>query len=205
MATSRYKDNFRKTANELGAGNPNGLPKVSTQIDSIRIYNFEVQFNGTNGTNAGEFLTLAAKRVQSAGASVEDIQVRRLNDLMHYPGAANHDALIITFDNLLLQPTSYRLYEWFSKGSYDMRNGQVSNANISKMHSIDVLHLDNSKNVNFIQSYYGVYVEKFAPGEHNYSTANDFHNYDVTFRYDFMELALDPSYGPNTQATTSQA
>lgn len=182
-------------------GSATSLPLVSTQLDSLRAYNFEVHFNGDLAKPYTETLILAAKRVQSAGASVENIEVRRLNDLMHYPGAANHDQLIITFDHLLLREPAEGLYNWFSNGSYNMRNGVVQNANVGKVHSIDVIHLDNSKNVKNISSYYGVYVEKFAPGELNYATANEFHTFDVTFRYDFMEYTARAS-GPTTQPAT---
>lgn len=183
-----------RTNLQASVGNPRGLPILSTDLDSIRVYNFEVQFNGTNAfnpTNANQALTLAAKRVQSAGASVEDIQVRRLNDLYHYPGAANNQDLIITFDHLLLSKPMETLYNWFANGSYNPRTGVVANARDSKIHSIDVLYYDNEKTIQNVTSYYGVFVSNFAPGEHNYTTANEFHTFDVTFRYDFMEYTRD--------------
>lgn len=186
---SYYSEDFRSNEQfTADVGKPTSLPRLSTQLDSIRVYNFEVHFNGDAvGANSIEPLILAAKRVQSAGTAVENIEVRRLNDLMHYPGAAMHDQLIITFDHLLLGAPAAALYNWFKTGSYDARTGVVANASPAKLNSIDIMHLDNSKNVINISSYYGVYVEKFAPGELNYSTPNDFHTFDVTFRYDFME------------------
>lgn len=166
-------------------GGIDGLPNLSTQLDSIRTYNFEVQFNGLFANNTS--LALAAKRVQAAGQSVEDIPVRRLNDLYHYPGAANNDELIITFDHLLLENPVAQLFEWFRNGSYNMRSGNVNNANPSKLHSVDVLYYDNQKALRSVTSYYGVFVSNFQPGEHNYTTANEFHTFEVRFRYDFME------------------
>lgn len=175
-------------------GSAKGLPTLTSNLDSIRVYNWEVNFNGANAFNptaANEALTLAAKRVQSAGHSVEDIPVRRLNDLYHYPGAANNKELIITFDHLLYEKPVETLYNWFRNGSYNIRNGVVANARESKIHSIDILYYDNTKTIQNVTSYYGVFVAAFEPGEHNYSTANDFHTFDVTFRYDFMEYTRD--------------
>jgi hypothetical protein len=188
MAINQYLKNER--TNVLARpGSAAGLPNLSHNLDSIRTYNYEVQFNGTFANVSNRSLTLAAKRVQSAGQSVEDIAVRRLNDLYHYPGAANNQDLIITFDHLLLDQPVAALYEWFRNGSYNVRTGVVNNAERAKQHSIDVIYYDNEKTVNSITSYYGVFVANFAPGEHNYTTANEFHTFDVTFRYDFMEYA----------------
>ena len=187
-------------------GKSEGLPSLSHSLDSIRTYNYEVQFNGSfalgNSTEYNTSLTLAAKRVQSAGQSVEDIPVRRLNDLYHYPGAANNQDLIITFDHLLLANPVATLYEWFRKGSYNIRTGVVNNAATAKMHSIDVIYYDNEKDVRSVTSYYGVFVSNFAPGEHNYTTANEFHTFDVTFKYDFMEYLAGTSSGTSWVSET---
>lgn len=183
------------------------LPNLSTQLDSVRIYNYEVQFNGEFAKSTN--LSLAAKRVQSSGHSVEDIPVRRFNDLYHYAGAATSEDLIITFDQLLLTDPIYGraagyLYEWFRNTSYNVRSGIVSNAGTSKLHSVDVIHYDNEKSIQSITSYYGVIVAKFAPGEKNYATANEFHTFDVTFRYDFMEHLDGGSDGDTFVINTPQ-
>ena len=179
-----------------GPGTIDGLPLLSHKLDSIRTYNWEVQFNGTFIENpvittqpVSEALTLGAKKVQAAGHSVEDIPVRRLNDLYHYPGAANSKELIITFDHLLYGAPVAALYNWFRNGSYNVKTGVVNNASNAKKHSIDVMYYDNRKEVISVTTYYGVFVAAFEPGEHNYSTANDFHTFDVTFRYDFMDYS----------------
>jgi hypothetical protein len=102
-----------------------GLPRVSTNLDSIRAYQFEVQFDGIPRGNPADKtnLTLAAKQVSPIGMATESIEVRRINDLIKYPGQSKFEAVTITFDNLLLMNTSEVLWKWFKATSYDPITG----------------------------------------------------------------------------------
>lgn len=184
----------------LGAGESKTLPLISKGLDSIRVYNFEVHFRGipnpgfgsiSNGTNNN--LVLAAKKVTSAGHSVEDIAVRRMNDLLYYPGAATSDELTITFDHLLYENTAEELYNWFKNATYNPNNGVVAG---KKAASIDVVYLTNSREIKSVSTYAGVYPKSFKPAESNYSTTNEFHTFDVVFRYDFMDHVTQNFFNP---------
>ena len=115
MANLYYKDDFR--AAEPSA---KGLPVISRDLDSVRAYQFEVEFNGV-GTGERK-LRLAAKQVSPTGFSVADIEVNRVNDKVFYPGKPSPEALTITFDNLVKDDVSKELWEWF-KGSYNPLTG----------------------------------------------------------------------------------
>ena len=182
----------------LGAGQSKTLPRVSKGLDSVRVYNFEVHFRGIPGLQANgrsENLVLAAKKVTSAGHNVEDIPVRRLNDLLYYPGAANSDELTITFDHLVYDPTSEDLFTWFKNATYNPNNGIVAGA---KTASIDVVYLTNARQVRSVNTYVGVYPKSFKPAESNYATSNEFHTFDVTFRYDFMDHNIETYFSTTT-------
>ena len=202
--TSYYDNNFRLTRPNRATG---ALPSVSKGLDSHRIYNFEVHFNrvpifntttadrgqveaiadrGVAPTFNEQWFTLAANKVTSAGHKVADIGVRRLNDLLYYPGASESDLLTITFDHLLERQPMHDLFTYFSVAAYNPKNGIVANARTGKVGSIDIVHLDNARQIKAITTYYGAYPASFKPGESNYSTNNQFHTFEVTFRYDFM-------------------
>ena len=72
------------------------LPKVSTKLDAVRAYQFEVKFFGL----PAEFrlqqqeLTSAAKRVSPIGGSVEDIVVDRLRSEEHKSELQSHCNLV---------------------------------------------------------------------------------------------------------------
>jgi len=129
------------------------LPKISTSLDSVRSYQFEVRFheippfanslgNLTQGLNAGTLggaiqaavglagleqqnvLTTAAKQVSPIGGSVDDIVVDRLNDKVYYPGKYTPENVTITFDNQLLSTATPTLYNWF-KTIYDPISGDA--------------------------------------------------------------------------------
>lgn len=203
--TSFYNDRFR-------ASSPNRdgrLPQVSTALDSVRSYNFEIQFNripivgdalrqldpqaaaallerGAPSSDVGQFFTLAANKVTSAGHKVADIAVRRLNDNLYYPGGADSDVLTITFDHLLLREPMHDLYTWFQTAAYNASTGRVSNSVVAKAGSVDVVYLDNARNIKSITTYFGVYPQSFKPAESSYGQNNTFHTFEVAFRYDFM-------------------
>ena len=187
MATSLYQTQFGRKFK----GGEN-LPQISTEIDSVRAYQFECQFQGVpaGGSVARDF-TLAAKQVTPVGFTVEDITVDRVNDKMYYPGKASPEEVTITFDNLLLKTVSSDLWGWF-KNSYDPMTGELTKTAGPRggLHfkalKLSILQLDNALNPHASSELYGVWVKSWKTAEFNYST-NEFHTIEVTFRYDFMD------------------
>lgn len=191
MAQSYYNTIFPRS---FEAGRT--LPVISTELDSVRSYQFEVHFHGLPSNRGRETvdLTLAAKQVQPGGFTVEDIVVDRLNDKVYYPGKATPEELTVTFDHLYLKETAPALWDWF-RTVYDPTTGElaknsrpaVANDPHFKAALLEVIFLDNAKNPHATLEYYGVYPKTWKPSELNYST-NEFHTIQVTFRYDFMDF-----------------
>ena len=176
-----------------------GLPTISTNLDSIRAYQFEVQFEGINapaGLTDLTDLTLAAKQVSQIGMNVEDIVVDRVNDKVYYPGKATPEEITITFDNLYagasIKDPVNALWEMF-KNTYDpvtgevTRNSKPGGAGTSfKAAKMTIMQLDNTMGAHSSVQCYGVWAKSWKTAEFNYST-NEFHTLEVTFRYDFMD------------------
>jgi hypothetical protein len=177
-----YKDN-------RGFAPGAGLPQISKDLDSVRTYQFEVQFRDIASQIPGvsdSDLTLAAKKVMGMGMSVEAIVSDRVNDRIYYPGKATPEEITITFDNLYLKETSRGLWDLF-KGVYNSVTGEYGAAGSFKANEMKVILLDNKMTPVSTASFYGVWPTKWSAAELNYST-NDFHTVDVTFRYDFMDF-----------------
>ena len=98
MAESYYKIEYKGDFKDKAG---DGLPILSTGLDSVRVYQFEVHFLGLPDvvTNQKD-LTLAAKQVSNLGFKVEDIEVHRVNDRVYYPGKPTPEEMVVTFDNL---------------------------------------------------------------------------------------------------------
>jgi len=181
---SIYKEQFRR----FKPGE--SLPKVSTSLDSIRAYQFEVLFRGLprREQNVND-LTLAAKQVSPIGGTIEDIVVDRVNDKVFYPGKYTPDEVTITFDNLLLQKTTPVLWRWFTV-IYDPITGDASvkppNRDTFKCNQMIISELDGTSTPIANISLYGVFPKSFKFSEKNYST-NEFSTIEVTFRFDFMQ------------------
>ena len=190
MADSFYKTRYGRS---FQAGQ--GLPVISTDLDSHRVYQFEVQFHGlpSDLRLQQQDLTLAAKQVSPPGMSVEDIEVNRVNDKIFYPGKASPEEITITFDNLLLRNTAETLWNWF-KSTYDPLTGELtknsapggSSMSTFKANKMDIFQLDNTGAPHSTIQLYGVWPKSWKAAELNYST-NEFHTLEVTFRYDFMD------------------
>lgn len=171
------------------------LPKVSTTLDSVRAYQFEVQFFGLPGSlsNQQQDLTLAAKQVGSIGFGVEDIAVHRVNDTVYYPGKPTFDSVSITFDNLYLRSTCKTLWEWF-KTTYDPISGDMTKLaapggspnRTFKANKMRIIELDNTRNPHAAIELYGVYPKSVSFSEKNYSTS-EYATISVDFRFDFMD------------------
>ena len=173
------------------------LPKLSTKLDAVRSYQFEVKFFGVPQEFIGtqQVLTAAAKQVSPIGGSVDDIVVDRLNDKMYYPGKFTPENVVITFDNQLLSQTTPALWNWF-KTIYDPMTGDMTKLSAPggpgnksfKASKMTVLELDNTNEPHAYIEMYGVYPTGVRFSEKNYAT-NDFSTVEVTFRYDFVDYA----------------
>lgn len=190
MVNSIFKTDFRP----FKAGQ--NLPRVSTVLDSVRTYQFEAQFFGLPPALTGgqTDLTLAAKQVSPVGISSEDIEVRRVNDRMFYPGAPSQEEITITFDNLYLRDTAKTLWGWF-KSIYNPLTGNMTELSAPgaagnrtfKANKLRIVQLDNTRTPHAAIELYGVYPKSIRFAEHNYST-NEFHTIEVAFRFDFMDF-----------------
>ena len=189
MANSYYKTRYGR---EFEPGK--GLPVISTDLDSVRAYQFEVHFLGLPGevTNQQD-LTLAAKKIQGLGMSTEPIVVDRVNDKIYYPGKVTPEEVSITFDNLYMRETASDLWRYF-KSIYDPITGEMTKnaqpgggaGSTFKAEKVEIIQLDNTSEPHSAIELYGVYPTSWSASELNYTT-NDFHTIEVTFRYDFMQ------------------
>tara|TARA_R110000824_G_scaffold86507_2_gene214006 strand:- start:874 stop:1464 length:591 start_codon:yes stop_codon:yes gene_type:complete len=170
-----------------------GLPSISTDLDSVRAYQFEIQFEGVpGGPNNADDLTLAAKQVSQTGMVAEDIVIDRVNDKIYYPGKATPELITVTFDNLYLKETSDILFQWF-RNTYDPLTGEMTRTSEPgvpgggsfKANKMTILQLANNMEPHAAIECYGVWVKSWKSAEFNYST-NEFHTVEVEFRYDFM-------------------
>jgi len=173
-----------------------GLPLISTELDSVRAYQFEIHFRGLPSTVQGQSitdLTLAAKKVTGLELGVEPMPVDRVNDKVFYPGRPTPGDMVVTFDNLYLRQTASDLWKYFAS-IYDPISGEVTQQSppggteltTFKADMCEILQLDNTMTPRAAVELYGVWPSKWSAAEFNYST-NDFHSIDVTFKYDFMQ------------------
>lgn len=190
MATSYYKNKYGR---DFTPGQ--GLPTVSTDLDSVRAYQFEIHFFGlpedvTNTTD----LTLAAKKVGGLEMKNEVITVERVNDKLHYPGKNTPGELTVDFDNLYLRETAADLYRFF-RHTYDPITGEMTKSaqpgggagSTFKADKVEIVMLDNTLTPHSTIELYGVYPTSWSASEFNYST-NQFHMLTVNFKYDFMNV-----------------
>ena len=188
MATSYYKDKYDR---KFTPGQ--GLPVVSTDLDSIRAYQFEIHFTNLPGdvVNSTD-LTLAAKKVTGLSFACEPITVSRVNDKLFYPGKPTPGDMVVTFDNLYLRETASDLWRYF-KHTYDPITGEMTKSSAPggsnptfKAEKVEIIQLDNTITPHATVELYGVWPSKWEASEFNYETSQ-FHTLDVTFKYDFMQ------------------
>ena len=190
MATSYYKKEYRKKFTP-GAG----LPTISTDLDSVRAYQFEIHFFGlpADVTNQPD-LTLAAKKVGGLEMKNEAIVVDRINDKVFYPGKTTPGELQVDFDNLYLRETAADLYRYF-RHTYDPITGEMTKSaqpggtaqQTFKADKVEIVMLDNTMTPHSTVELYGVYPTSWSASEFNY-TQNQFHQLTVNFKYDFMNV-----------------
>tara|TARA_Y100001937_G_scaffold12322_1_gene15631 strand:+ start:2385 stop:2972 length:588 start_codon:yes stop_codon:yes gene_type:complete len=188
-------ESYLKTAYRTNFRPGESLPKLSTNLDAVRSYQFEVKFFGVplEFSQTQQVLTAAAKQVSPVGGTVDDIVVDRLNDKLYYPGKNTYEAVTVTFDNQLLTKTTPALWNWF-KTIYDPITGDLTKfaapggvGNRSfKASKMTILELDNTNEPHAFIEMYGVYPTGVQYSEKNYAS-NDFSTVSVTFRYDFLD------------------
>lgn len=200
----------RNLTNATG-GSP--LPKLSTALDSVRTYQYEIQFYFPEGLNVGangQQLSIAAKKVAATGPKVEPIEVHRLNDRYFYPGKSNMDELVVTFDNLLTTQAGANLFAWFRSCAYDPLTGyqapiatNVAGGTTRRSFKADkarLIQYDGTMTPVSYVDFIGVWPFAVKMSEFNYSQ-NEFHTLEVSFRYDLIDMfaSTAPSPGDLTQ------
>jgi len=145
------------------------LPKLSTKLDSIRPYQFEVEFvlpGGVAGSPQPQLFTVAAKQVSEIGYTVEDIEVHRVNDRYYYPGKATPEEVTITFDNLKANPLGGNtmameaLYSWCQK-TYDPLTGQFGDIDQGLKTNMKIHQLDEDLSPFASITLYGSYPKSY--------------------------------------------
>jgi len=197
MANTNYfvTNDKRNLLEKSGTSNP--IPMISTELDSVRAYQWELNFRkaATKGdASVQKPLTLAAKQVNGIGMSVEDIEVNRVNDKVYYPGRPSMEELVVTFDNLAGTQVDKMLYEFFTS-TYDPRTGVLGSGAMGGQSGdlkseVDVFQLNADGTLRNQVRLLGCYPKNITHGEYNYST-NEFHTLEVTFRYDFFYTSWD--------------
>ena len=179
MPSSYYKSDFRGTITGGGAT----LPAISTDLDSVRAFQFEAQFTGFPGGN-NKTATLAAKKVTAIAMTNEPIVVDRVNDKVYYPGKTTPEEVTITFDNIYKDKIHRALWDWFT-GTYNPDTGNLG-ATIKKA-KLTLVMLNNTLSPVGQAVMIGVFPVKYSLSEFQYSE-NQFHTIDVTFRFDYMDI-----------------
>jgi len=202
-----FQESILKTAYRSNFTPGKTLPKISSDLDSVRSYQFEVKFHNLPRADefaTGEFfqgvaavgpnvLSTAAKQVSPVGGAVDDIVVDRLNDKVYYPGKFTPENVTITFDNQLLTNATPQLWQWF-RSIYDPLTGDMVKNSAPggpgkrsfKCDRMTILELDNTNDPTAYVELYGVYPAGVRFSEKNYAT-NDFSTVEVTFRFDFLD------------------
>jgi len=194
VINSYWSDNELTKRKAAGHPNPNQLPVISQDLDSVRTYQWEFQIDLPYLIGAQEpqqRITLAAKVVAGVGYNFADIEVHRMNDKVFYPGKISQDELTVTFDNLLKHNMGVLFYNYLSS-VYDMRTGFYSrgfqNDSVgSYKTSARIIEFDGAGNIKTVYDFKGLYPKSFSKAEKNYSTS-EFDTMEVKFRWDFMNV-----------------
>jgi len=168
----------------------NQLPTISTDLDSVRSYQWEVQIfppiiAGLPTASFKEGFHLGAKQVQGLGYSLKDIEVHRVNDKVFYPGKVEQEEVTVTFDNLLKYPLTSDLFKYLNN-AYNMQTGFYQDADAIKG-SMVILEYDGAGTVKNQIELKGVYPRSYMKADKNYAQS-EFDTIEVKFRYDFMNV-----------------
>lgn len=180
----------RSLGRDTGSNGP--LPEISTDLETIKTYQFEVDFSQFNSVIANQRIsgdvTVAAKQVGQITYGVESIPLDRLNDKVHYPGKVTYEPVEITFDNLLLKKSTQALWSAF-KEVYNPLTGKAgfrtNRGQIYKGEKLSIVEMNGENQPVAAVELLGVYPEKVVYSEKNYST-NEFSTVTVSFRFDFL-------------------
>jgi len=167
-----------------------GLPFVSTELDSVRSYQWEFSlfipeaFPG-NSVEFSRAITLGAKQIDGFGFEYEDIEVSRMNDKVYYPGKISQQELTVTFDNLLNFKEGRLLLDYVGS-VYSQRTGKSSTPDSYKTKA-RIREFNGAGEIQSVIDLIGAYPKSYVRGEKNYSTS-EFDTIQVKFRYDFIEV-----------------
>jgi len=167
-----------------------GLPFVSTELDSVRSYQWEFSlflpegFPG-NTVDTSRAITLGAKQISNFGFEYEDIAVHRMNDKVYYPGKIGQQELTVTFDNLLNFKEGRLLLDYVGT-VYSQRTGKSFTPDTYKT-KCRIREFNGAGEIVSVIDLIGAYPKSYTRSEKNYSTS-DFDTIEVKFRYDFIEV-----------------
>jgi len=179
----------------LDGSQDGSLPVISTELDAVRSYQWEIEFDISKVVPLGlvikdtRALTLAAKQVTGLSYAFKDIEVHRMNDLVYYPGKITHEEVTVTFDNLLQSSPGAQFYEYLAT-VFDMRTGfyRAGGADGTEFKTtMKIYEFDGAGRMQNVIELKGAYPKSFTKGEKNYAQS-EFDTFEVKFRYDFMNL-----------------
>ena len=172
-------------------------PKISTTLDVIKNYQFEVEFVDLpplNGNFPQGNLTIGATKVTAFGMTVDTVEIHRVNDRVYYPGKAKFEPVTITFDNQLLLPQYAHLWEYI-KTVYNPLTGQMynpatgaRNAATLKTAKMKVRTLNGQNAPVSETTFWGVFPMDYKIAELKYSDTNTGSTIDVKFSVDLMDI-----------------
>ena len=181
---SQFLDREKRSLSEPG------LPFISTELDSVRSYQWEFSLFIPDGFpgNSVEFsraITLGAKQISTFGFEYEDIEVNRMNDKVYYPGKIGQQEITVTFDNLLNFKEGRLLLDYVGT-VYSQRTGKSFTPDTYKT-KIRIREFNGAGEIQQVIDLIGAYPKSYTRSEKNYSTS-EFDTIEMKFRYDFIEV-----------------
>jgi hypothetical protein len=172
------------------------IPIISTGLDSVKSYQFEVYIDiPTAGPGAeAKELVLAAHKVTGLDMELDIIEVPRVNDKLYYPARAKMGTCTITFDDQFLTKNGAALWDYLTRmynpltgvAIVDAPAGAATGNTSFKLNSMKIIQLKNDMTPFSETTLYGVFPTSWKSGEFNYTQGTSFHTIDMSFKYDFM-------------------
>jgi hypothetical protein len=170
--------------------------KISTSLDAIRNYQFEVDFR--NIPALGDFkegdLQIGVNKVTAYGPKMDMVEIHRVNDIVKYPGKMKFEPITVTFDNQLLIPHYAHLWEYI-KSVYNPLTGQyhspatgARNIATLKAARLIVRQLSGQNTPISETTFWGVFPIEYAIAEQKYADTNVINTIDVKFSFDTMDI-----------------
>ena len=196
MAYNSYFINSTATNRAINPEQTNALPNLSTQLDSIRTYQFEVTFheiqelvNAAGVTTGGvaRSLTLACKAVSEISMEVATIEASRLNDKFYYPGKPTVKEVTFTFDNIKNTNAGAALYAWM-QSIYDPLSGTFQSGNAAGKFktTIDVVEVDSKGNAVSYTRLIGCFPKSWQEATRDYAGSEGFHTLQLVVSVDLI-------------------